>query len=71
MGVVLQPILMEIPQQQKQLTNGLLLHSTLAAGASKWYFESKFTLTSSTEGYIGAASVPAINDVNEVQQIFI
>ena len=37
-------------------------HSTLAAGASKWYFESKFTLTSSTEGYIGAASVPAINE---------
>ena len=37
-------------------------HSTLAAGASKWYFESEFTLTSSTEGYIGAASVPAINE---------
>ena len=37
-------------------------HSTLAAGASKWYFESKFTLTSSNEGYIGAASVPAINE---------
>ena len=37
-------------------------HSTLAVGASKWYFESEFTLTTSTEGYIGAASVPAINE---------
>ena len=36
-------------------------HSSLAVAAGKWYFESKFTLTSSTEGYFGCASVPEIN----------
>ena len=36
-------------------------HSSLAVAAGKWYFESKFILTSSTEGYFGCASVPEIN----------
>jgi len=37
-------------------------HSSLAVAAGKWYFESKFNLTASTEGYFGCASVPEIND---------
>jgi len=36
-------------------------HSSLAVAAGKWYFESKFNLTASTEGYFGCASVPEIN----------